>query len=145
MSSVTKDWVHELPWKQQSVLSSSLRGPDNVLCPTVKTVIRWMRSVVQHNADPAHNYMKIDSWPYLKKESWPPDMDALLFVELEYTTVHFITHFLQGLAIIGYNGSLDDKLIAAQLYRGVVERMHLNRESMSELNERLQDKVKEAT
>lgn len=51
MGTVVKPWVNELPWKQQSALFSALRGPDNVLCPGIKRIVRWLRSVTQNNAD----------------------------------------------------------------------------------------------
>jgi LmbE family N-acetylglucosaminyl deacetylase len=86
----------ELPWKLQSILFSSLRGPDQELLINIKQVSKWMRAVTQQNADP--------SKPYMNNINLPESVQALaeLYKELEHCPCHFVHHFLDGLAIIGY-------------------------------------------
>lgn len=91
--SVCQLWVRQLPWKVQSILFSSLRGPDQALLPNIKQVSKWMRSVTQHNADPSKPYMNNVVLPE------PEDLEK----ELEHSPCHFVHHFADGLAIIAYN------------------------------------------
>jgi len=92
MSCVLQPWVMELPWKLQSILFSSLRGPDQEYLVNIKQVSKWMRSVTQQNADPSKPYMNNIELP----------MVASLYKELEHCPCHFVHHFLDGLAIIAY-------------------------------------------
>lgn len=93
MSVVLQPWVTVLPWKQQSILLSGLRGPDLSKLPNVKIVGRWIRMQSQHNADPSKSYMAQQDLP-----------DALAVCEeLEFLTCHFVHHFADALAVIAYN------------------------------------------
>lgn len=92
MKTVVQDWLAELPWKQQSILFSGLRGPDAPNVPHVKAVNRWMRTVTQYNADPSKDYMK---------QSAQPDLLDVCN-ELEFLPVHYVHHFADALAVIAY-------------------------------------------
>jgi hypothetical protein len=85
-----------LPWKLQSILFSSLRGPDQELLVGIKQISKWTRFVTQHNADPSKPYMNNIDLP-----DGPHGM-AALYKELEHCPCHFVHHFLDGMAIIAY-------------------------------------------
>lgn len=90
---VVQPWLRNLPWKQQSILFSGLRGPDAANIPATKSVNRWMRTVTQHNADPSKNYMSQDGLP-----------TALdLTDELEFLPCHYVHHLADSLAVIAYS------------------------------------------
>lgn len=91
--SVLQDWVMRMNWKQQSILLSSLRGPDAPNVPNIKIVNRWMRMNCQHNADASKNYMQ--------QKPLPKPLE--LCEELEFLPVHYVHHFADGLAVIAYN------------------------------------------
>jgi hypothetical protein len=129
---VLQEWMKELSWKQQSVIFSSLRGPDLSRPVAVKKLNRWLRNITQNNADPSTEYMK---------EIVLPDIEDLK-EELGYCTIHYFTHLMHALEIIGYKHP--DKLIgdtAKNYYFGLVDFMHLNPETKEQLNKRLEDKV----
>src|SRR6185295_15631546 len=84
---VLQSWVMGMPWKLQSILFSSLRGPDQEYLVNIKQVSKWMRSVTQHNADPSKPYMN---------NIQLPNVEAL-YKELEHCPCHFVHHFLDGL------------------------------------------------
>lgn len=129
---VLQDWMGELPWKQQSVILSSLRGPDTSRPGNVKIINRWLRGITQHNADSTTDYMKKIDFPSL--ESFQRD--------LEYCTMHYYCHLMHTLEIIGYNHPEENiKDIALRYYAAMVEFQHLNPETKEELNKRLEDKV----
>lgn len=90
MSTVLQPWVEAMPWKLQSILFSGLRGPDTGHCPNVKEVSRWVRRVVQNDADPSQSYMAPRELPRLEA----------LEKELEFGSVHFLHHFADALRCI---------------------------------------------
>lgn len=105
-------WVMELPWKMQSILFSSLRGPDQEYLVNIKQVSKWVRSVTQNNADP--------SKPYMNNIDVPPI--ASLYKELEHCSCHFVHHFLDGLAIVAYHHPVKEvAAYAAQVHYQCVE------------------------
>ena len=128
---VLLEWVCQLPWKQQSVLLSSLRGPDTQYMPKIKKITRWLRGITQNNADVQHSYMKREDLPtWLEIEK-----------EFEFSSVHFAFHFLHGLQIVAYKHP--DEAIRRQAggyYRGLIaEVLHLRPESEAAMDERLRD------
>ena len=44
---VLQDWMGKLPWKQQSVILSSLRGPDNFRFPAIKKLIDGLEKLLK--------------------------------------------------------------------------------------------------
>jgi hypothetical protein len=130
---VVLDWMSELSWKQQSVILSALRGPDNHHSPNIKKISRWIRSITQNNADPSHSYMKNVDLPSLKEFE----------DEFYFASTHYSLHLLFALEIIGYKYP-DPKIakIALDYYHGLVADIyHLKPESMDDLDNRLRDKT----
>lgn len=132
MTSVMQDWLAALPWKQQSILFSGLRGPDAPNVPNIKAVNRWARTVTQHNADPSKNYMR--------QERVPEPLDVC--DELEFLPAHYVHHFADALAVIAY-GHPDREIAsyAARLhYRIAEELFHFHPEPPHVFNLRHRDK-----
>ena len=129
---VLKEWMGKLSWKQQSVILSSLRGPDNSRPGSIKILTRWLREITQNNADPSTDYMT--NLPH-------PSVDEL-HRDLEYCSMHYYAHLMHAMEIIGYNHP-DQKIaeLAIGYYKNMVEFLHLNPETKEELNKRLADKV----
>lgn len=126
MTSVLQPWVMELPLKMQSALFSCLRGAE-IREPAIKHMAKWMRGVLQVNADPETTYMKVSDMPDLSEYA-----DAL-----EYTTLHYALHTVHSLQIIGayLPGEAGRKAVAA--YAFLVDYMHLNVENINQLERRL--------
>lgn len=86
---VLMPWVATMPWKKQSAFFSALRGPDTAHCTNVKQLVKFLRRVSQQDADPATGYMR------------EKDLDLrALEHELEYCSLHFVAHLVDGLAIV---------------------------------------------
>jgi hypothetical protein len=137
MSSVTRDWVQELPWKMQSVMLTSTRGPDNHRYGSVKILNRWIRGQLFHDADPANPFIAEGSDPDNLLER---DFVAALQRELEYTTVHYYSHVLHTLEIIGYkHPEMEVWSVARELYSRLCHELHVIPESPSMLDNRLAD------
>jgi len=98
----------------------------------------FVRGVVLGNADKNHTFM------CRKKDvaSWE-DMEN----ELNYCTLHFVSHFIYTLEIVGYkHPDAAIRKTAMNLYRGIVSEMcHLNVETEGELDIRLDDVSKTTT
>lgn len=132
---VQQTWLFNLPWKMQTVINQALRAPDTHFCPNTKIVCRWMRSVVLRNADQEHTFM-------CSKDDLPSIED--LENELNYCSMHFVTHFLYGLEIIGYKHPESQiATIAWRYYKSFVEEIcHFGLETEKQLDVRLADNAK---
>jgi len=133
MSSVLKDWVQILPWKQQSVLLSGLRGPDTIHCPKLKIVVRMLRNVSQNNADPTHSYMYVHDLPL-----WD-----VLEKELEFCSVHYVHHLTQALMVVCHGCDIIKIREYADWLLDKIsdELLHITRETPEHFFQRLEDKV----
>lgn len=129
---VLQEWMSELPWKEQSVILSSLRGPDGFRPGSVKIINRWLRGIVQNNADTSTDYMK--ELPFPSLEDFQRD--------LEYCTMHYYCHLMHSMEIVGYNHPEEKtRVIANKYYSAMVNFLHLNPETKEQLNKRLEDKL----
>lgn len=129
---VQRPWLYYLPWKMQTVINQGLRAPDSRFSPKVKIVSRWLRSVCLSNADSNHTFMcRKDEIP-----TWE-DLDN----EINYLTLHYVTHFIYALEIVAYKHPEEEvRQIAMNLYEGIVRfQMHLEIETEPALNARLAD------
>lgn len=130
---VLQEWMGGLTWKQQSVVLSALRGPDNQYCPNIKKISRWIRFITQNNADPSHTYMRT------------VDLPAVQEFEDEYSfcSTHYSLHLLFALEIIGYkHPDKETAKIARDYYLALVDDVyHLKPETEEDLDKRLEDKV----
>lgn len=133
MSSVLQVWVASMPWKCQSILLSGLRGTDHSQPPTIKAVSRWLRTLSQHNADPAKGYMRPDALPT------PLDLCA----ELEYQTCHFVHHLADALRTVAlWHPDAETRIRAGHYhYRIAEELFHFVPEADDVFTARHQDKV----
>jgi hypothetical protein len=132
MSSVVKGWLGELPWKQQSIFFSGLRGPDAPTLPRVKVVNRWLRMISQENADPSKDYMKMEQLPQA----------LAVCMELEFLPCHYVHHLADALAVVAY-GHPDEEVAAyaARLhYRIAEELFHFSPEMPHHFTLRHRDK-----
>jgi hypothetical protein len=95
-TSVFKDWIFTLPWRMQSVLTSSLRGCDGVgKDDPSKFITRGIRSVVLNDADPSNSFITKGGVPDAKM------VKAFLW-DLDGYPMHFIMHTAHAAEIIGY-------------------------------------------
>lgn len=131
---VLQKWMGGIPFKQQSVLLSSLRGPDNACFNNIKKITKWIRATIQKNADPSNKgYMRSEGLPLVEE----------IEKELEYCTVHYAVHLMSALEIIGYQHP-DKKVasIANSYYNNLVSQIFcMQPETRKQLNCRLEDRI----
>jgi hypothetical protein len=153
--SVLQPWVEELTFMQQSVLISSVRGPDNsTKYGPVKMILRWYRRCILISAmegevltDPVDprggsftgpSYVK-NSW------SWQNNMDGLVYDYMKIQDslpFHFQSHMMHAIEILGYKHP-DDRIRAwwLSVYVRLVNALHLHPETEEEMDRRLGDSI----
>lgn len=155
MPSVVQPWVSELSYMMQSVLLTSLRGPDGIHKNHVsKLLIRWLRRCVLISAfdnrplmtpwEPGGGSFTGPSLPHIgTAHSWEPLMHDVLdkyMSTLDELPHHFQLHFLHAAEILGYfHPDRQIGLWWEAVYRRLCNDMHLNAERLDQLQNRLGD------
>lgn len=153
--SVVQDWVSTLPFMQQSVLLTAVRGPDGLpKYHPVKYVLRWYRRCIllsSFKGQVLYNPWVSDGRSFLGASietpqlglPWMPAMDDRItdyIRSLDEVPHHFQLHLLHAVEIVGYHHP--DGVIADwwnEVYTRLVADMHLFPESMDQLDARLSD------
>ena len=131
---VIQKWVDVLGLKQQTVLILGLRGPDQGTSKELKPLIRWLRSLVLLNADPAKNFMKDIEFVEIKKmEKDNPGVIDML-------PVHYLQHLIVAIEVVAFkHPHLPTKAKAYQIYCELAHRFNMLPESEKEFDNRLID------
>jgi len=128
--SVVQNWVFHTPMRMQAVLLSAIRGCDGKSKEDPsKAVVRALRRIILHNADPTNSFMK--------EELYNERVDAFVG-DIDQYPVHFIMHLTHAAEIVGYKHP--DHLIRGRwldIYRKLVKALHLNPELENQLDVRL--------
>lgn len=155
--SVLQDWTFALPFMQQTVLLTAVRGPDGLpKYAGVKYLLRWYRrcilvsslddgTVLSNPFDERGGSFMGPSFVPDEGYSgdWRVEMDKIVSTylkELDGIPHHFQLHLLHSIEIVGYNHPGND---IPAWWRGVYERlvhdMHLWPETKEQLDARLND------
>lgn len=127
---VLQNWVQQLTWKEQSALLTAIRGSDQTYDHNVRSLVRWVRRATLYDADVEGVFLKFGELPDIKA----------LKKSLEYMTVHFVSHLMHALEIIGYKSDKKkEKGIAFAYYSMICEILHCNIETEEQMNLRLKD------
>jgi hypothetical protein len=127
---VLQKWVLKLTWKEQSALLTSIRGSDTVYDTNLRYLVRWIRRITLYDADVNGKFVH---------NAKIPEHDELQH-SLEYLSMHFVSHLMHGLQIIGYEHP--DEIIKEQAfvcYKKICETLHCNVETREQMSERLKD------
>jgi hypothetical protein len=149
MPSVLQEWVHDLPYMQQSVLIAAVRGPDGIKKDhPVKVLCRWLRRSFLISAFDGRP--KLD--PYEEgggsftgpcRNEIVTDLDHALELYLRSVDElphHFQLHFMHAAEILGYKHP--DNSVRGwwkNCYLILVNDAHLRPESKSDMDLRLSD------
>jgi hypothetical protein len=133
------DWVLELPFQQQVQLFTALRGADNSPkhC-SAKPIIRFYRSCI---------LLPAGNWSYQNDNDFMWGNFSVFehylseFIDdIDGYPHHFVMHFIHGIEIVAYkyyNDSIRDKWM--HCYKKICKHLHLNVETLEELDKRLND------
>lgn len=154
--SVLQDWVMALPFMQQSVLISGIRGPDGVAkTHPSKNLCKWFRRCVVVSAfdkkaldNPYHPGGGSYTGPSIASTmenqfNWEVAMDDVVkefIVSQDSLPLHYYLHMVHCFEIIGYKHS-DERIRKwwNKTYNRVCHDMHLHAETEEELDNRLND------
>lgn len=159
MPSVIQPWVQDLAPMQQTVLLSSIRGPDGIQkYSAAEYILRWLRRCilisafdngdVNDSCDPLGDRFKNPN--YLKETTevsgtivslWIVDMEHHISNYLkEYGTYpeHFTKHFRAAVQILAYKyPDLKIRYWWREFYKTLVKDLHLNPETEEQMDARL--------
>jgi len=147
--SVLQEWVCGLSFMQQSVLISSVRGPDGFDKDSdTKPIARWYRRSILISAfdakalnDPYETGGGSFTGPIPENTT----MDIVLknyFNKMDSVPLHYYTHFMHAGEIVGYKHP--DKFVRDfwnNFYIMCVNKLHLRPESEKDMDERLGDTI----
>jgi hypothetical protein len=156
---VTQPWVHALPFMQQTVLLTAVRGPDGIAkYHPSKFLLRWFRRCMLLSAmdgkaltNPYDNNGGSFTGPsfdagagaFLPGFDWRDRMDDLVgdyLRTLDELPHHFQLHFLHAAEILGYkHPDLTIRGWWRHTYERLVHDMHLWPETLEQLDARLGD------
>ena len=147
MKSVLQNWVMELPLREQGTLLTAVRGcdltPKFPLDSLERRLVGSIRFAFLNPADPR----EVDREPGCFFISEPPDPAKEKFSALGHYPLHWLSHVMHAMEIIGYrhpNQSLRYRF--HDLYRAMVHSLHLNIEQCSEMISRLsEDRIEKGT
>lgn len=142
MTSVLKDWVMELPLREQGTLLTAVRGCDDepklwtsrgVAESPGRRLTAFIRYCFMNPAD----IREVDI-PGAFFQSKPPDQFKPS--EFGHLPQHWYSHVMHALEIIAYrHPSTYERCQATSLYRMMVFNLHLNPETEQQMFERLSE------
>lgn len=152
--SVTQDWTHRLPFMQQTVLLTAIRGPDGIeKYHPVKYLLRWFRRctlissldrrVLETPGEPSGGSFMGPSYEDVDGLDWSREMDRLVaryLQSLDGLPHHFQLHLMHAAEILGYkhpNPAIREWWRAT--YSRLVHDMHLWPETEVQMDLRLGD------
>src|SRR6266581_2244475 len=114
---VVQPWVSNLPFKQQTLLLSAIRGPDGVgKTNKVKNVLKYYRATVLKNADALSGFMD-------QKEPTVKTMNKFVR-DIEEYPLHWVMHFYRAVAIISNRGTHGQEgFFWIMLYQSLAKRL----------------------
>lgn len=139
IESVLHDWVHTLPFQQQALLMTAMRGPDNAPKNCVaKDIVRYLRGVVikpagDWNGKNDNDFMWGD-WDifYGRTLSFWHNHD-------EYPH-HFIMHLLHSAEVVCYKHPIGHiRWFWLEFYLRGCKSFHMKPETEIEMDQRLND------
>jgi len=146
---VLQKWMFDLPYMQQSVLLSAVRGPDGFDKDSdTKPIARWYRRSILISAfdDKALND------PYAPgggSFTGPLDHSKTLdetmndyFSKMDSIPLHYYTHFMHAAEIVGYKHPVKEiREFWNKFYLRAVHKLHLFPETEEQMDARLGDSI----
>lgn len=137
-SSVIQDWLMLCSWKMQTVLLASFRGCDGLdKNDPSKHFTKKMRSSILKNADTSSGFHGSE---VILTEFEKTMIDKFFSNSLDKYPVHWLMHFLHASEIIFYKCHIHNlKEYWGYFYKSGVKALHLNVETIEEMEMRLSD------
>jgi hypothetical protein len=137
MRSMLRDWVMELPLREQGTLMAAMRGcdltPKYPLVSTERQLVAYFRFVVCIPNDPR----EVDFEPGVYMQSEPPT--GWRASELGHYPLHWYSHLMHGYEVAAYRGPDEVACVCYPIYCDLVDALHLQIETREEMIARLSE------
>ena len=146
---VLQEWLFDLPYMQQSVLISAVRGPDGFDKDNdTKPLARWFRRSILISAfdDKALNDPYADGGgSFTGPISHAKTLDDTLsdyFSKMDSIPLHYYMHFMHAGEIVGYKHPVKEvREFWNKFYLIAVRKLHLFPETEEQMDSRLGDSI----
>lgn len=133
-----RDWVQELPLREQGVLLSGMRGCD--LTPKVpldsseRQLVAYLRYVVCHPNDESEVGAAVGAYmQHYPPEDWTPS-------EFGHYPQHWYAHIMHAYQVVAYrHPDSETRVLAEDIYGRFVHSLHLELESFETMAARLSE------
>ena len=138
--SVLRDWVMELPLREQGTLLTAIRGCDLTPKYPLDSIERRLVAAVRYAVMVPADEREVDSEPGCFMISKPPAVDEFKPSALGHYPQHWVAHIMHAMEVIGWrHPDADLRTDWRSLYRKMVHSLHLNEETFDQMHERLSE------
>lgn len=134
--SVVHEWVSDLPFMQQALLMTAMRGPDGCRkYNAAKNIVKYMRGAVLKPAGEITGNEDSFMWiNYALFEEYTTEF----FFDNDAYPMHFLMHLFHSAQVVGYNHP-DDAIRAAwfRFYVLACKSLHMGIENKKDMNKRM--------
>lgn len=134
--SVVQQWLSVYcSFKQQTVVLSALRGCDGKSKNDIsKRLTRRFRGSILKSAED-----RAPEGSFMHPGAGPKELHLMLS-DIDHYPVHWLTHFAHAAQIVSvYHPIKEEAAFWGTVYRGIVEALHFNVETVEQMEERLSD------
>lgn len=133
---VIHDWVCELPFMQQALLMTAMRGPDG--CSkynSAKIMVQYLRGVVLKPAEDIKG--NEDTFMWVDFEHFEEHF-KVFFKDTDGYPMHFLMHLIHAAEVVGYNHpEVRIKELWFRFYIKSCKSFHMNIESKEQMDKRM--------
>lgn len=144
IESVLHDWVHTLPFQQQALLMTGMRGPDghDKHCHA-KAIVRFLRGAVLKPAGDWNGTNNNDfmwgQYKYLHVEIFE-QLSQAFFDDHDAYPHHFLMHLIHCAEVVGYKHPDNEvRSYWLEFYMAACDSFHMYPETMEQMDDRLND------
>jgi hypothetical protein len=137
--SVLHDWVHELPFQQQALLMTAMRGPDGSAKHNhAKVIVRFLRGAI---CKPAGNWSGYNDNDFMWGDYTVfKHCDKAFWDDHDEYAHHFIMHLVHSAQVIAYKHPVNEVAYCwLTFYSHACEAFHMRHETKSQMDARLSD------
>lgn len=140
MTNILREWVTELPLREQGSLLTCIRGCDLVAKRPLDSMPRRLVAALRYNVLVPADEREVDSEPGSFMSRKIPGTSEFKPSDLDQYPMHWIAHIMHGMEVLAYRHP-DTTISCAwyNLYAKMVHALHLNVETRQQMIDRLSE------
>lgn len=140
MTAMLREWVIDLPLREQGVLITAMRGCDLTPKYPMDSTERQLTAYLRWAACVPNDPREVDFEPGVFMQSEPPA--GWRASELGHYPLHWYSHIMHGYEVAAYRGPDEIACVCGPVYFTLVAGLHLRPETREEMITRLgEDRV----